>query len=360
MNDFIKALASPDEAERLYAVQDMAETGSIEYVIPLFDQLRIDESQLVRDAIVAGLKRINCSSISDRIFTLFLSPEAYLRNTAVGLFASQKDQSIGYLATQFDHADREVRKLILDALFEIGSPDAMLAIRAYIYDESLNVKITAVEYLGRLGDKDSVSDMIDLFDRELEPMLLATVLESLGNMSAGPAIKHIIETLAPGGDINQAPSLYLPPLLRLTAKVGDREDVIGVLGSVDNIVLYAEDVMNALDEGGRRFPDLAMNRVIQERIITIIQSTEVQHEIRLQAAEKLASLAEKDASMSECGYELGLDLINQPEMMIAGVRLLAASGRPQSTSIIHGVIDCMKDDDLRVLCEDIVSSAVAY
>jgi HEAT repeat protein len=247
-----------------------------------------------------------------------------------------------------------VRKLILDALFEIGTPDAMLAIRAYMYDESLNVKITAVEYLGRLGDGDSASDMIDLFGRESEPMLLATVLESLGNMSAGPAIKRIIETLAPGGDIKQAPPLYLPQLLRLVAKVGDREDVTGVLSSVDNTILYAEDFMNAVDEAGRRFSNLTRARPIQERIIAILSDREVPGEIRIVAAEKLAALAGEGDAMRGILYELGLELIAQPAMTLAGVRLLAASARPEAAGIIQGVIDRTKDDELRVLFEDIV------
>jgi hypothetical protein len=232
----------------------------------------------------------------------------------------------------------------------------MLAIRAYMYDESLNVKITAVEYLGRLGDSDSASDMIDLFSRESEPMLLATVLESLGNLSAGPAIKRILETFVPGGDFSQAPTLYLPQLLRLVAKVGDREDVTGVLSSVDNIILYAEDIMNALDEAGRRFSDLTRTKVIQDRIVAILSNIEVPNEIRIVAAQKLAALAGEDARITEIIYELGLQLITQPEMTLAGVRLLAASARPEAIGIIQGLIDRTKDDELRVLYEDIVGS----
>ncbi|MDX9971575.1 MAG: HEAT repeat domain-containing protein [FCB group bacterium] len=352
MDEFAKALAGTDEAERLYAVQDMAETGNAVYAPLLVARLLVDESGLVRDAIVSGLKRLDCTAIFEPLFDLFLSPDAYMRNQAVVLFAAQNDDALGFLATRFDHADREVRKLILDALFEIGTRDAMLAIRAYIHDESLNVKITAIEYLGRLGDCESADDMLELFQREDDPMLRSTVLESLGSIASGAAVEWIVKTLAFDGDINRTPPLYLPQVLKLVAKVGDRAFIVDVLGSVENYSLYAEDLLKALDEGSRRFSDLAADPVLQKRLVAILKDKEVHCNVRGAVAERLARMAESGITSGDHLFELGMNLMARPELVVAGVRLLAVSAHPRAEGIIRTITERTQDDVLRALCED--------
>ena len=193
-----------DEGERLYAVEDIAEGGMPESVPSLAVALKAETSQVVRDALLFALKRLDCSNAYPLIFDLFRSEDAYLRNAAVSIFGAGGDDAVAYLTSRLDEADREVRKLILDALMETGLPDAVFAIRAELHDAAPNVRITAVEYLGRLQDAESVEEMLALFRTDPEPMLRASIMEALSSIGNVSAIKEAISFLMPEGGVNDA------------------------------------------------------------------------------------------------------------------------------------------------------------
>ncbi len=194
MYELVKALNSFEEAERIYAAQDIAETKHPDMAVYLLNRLPLEESHAVRDAIVFALKNLPCSEIYDMLFKFFRSPDAYLRNAAISIFGSEGDKAIDFLTSHINHADGEVRKLILDALFASGVPGAIQAIRQAMNDPSVNVQITAVEYLGRLEDRDSVNKIIELFQEKAEPMLRIAILEFLYMVGSGTDIMKIFQS----------------------------------------------------------------------------------------------------------------------------------------------------------------------
>ncbi|MBF0398605.1 MAG: HEAT repeat domain-containing protein [Desulfobacterales bacterium] len=200
---------SDNESIRLYAAQDIADTKDPELVLPMIKRLEIETSQIVREAIVFGLENMPCDDIFEELFKLFFSTDAYLRNAAVSIFSHQKDEPITFLVLKMDNTDREVRKLIIDALFGIGTQDSCIAIRAALNDPAINVKITAVEYLGRLEDKESADELIALFENESEPMLRASILEALLIIGTNEHLNKIISITAPDCDFAAIDFSYL-------------------------------------------------------------------------------------------------------------------------------------------------------
>ena len=194
-----KKLNHPDEAERIYAVHDIMDNNITELLPDLVEKLVTEESIAVKNAIVEALKNMDISSIYEILFELFSSPDAYLRNAAVEIFASSLDKegAVAFLASKLDHANKEVRKLILDSLVEIGTLSAIMAIRASLYDSSKNVQITAAEYLGKLKDKESLQELIELFKKDSEPMLRVSILHALREIKEGFKIKDIIKMVLP-------------------------------------------------------------------------------------------------------------------------------------------------------------------
>jgi HEAT repeat protein len=269
---FIKELNNPDEVRRIYAAQDIAETGNSELSLHLLNKLPAEESQAVRDALVFALRTLPCSGIYENIFKLFRSPDAYLRNAAIDIFGSEGHAAIPFLTSHLNHADREVRKLILDALFSIGAPDAIQAIRSALRDPSVNVRITAVEYLGRLEDKESAKEMVNLLQEETEPMLKIGILESLSLIADREDILNVFSILIPNLDFSRADSLYLPCMIRLSGKIGDPEIIAGLGESIPNLEMYAEDILHAIEQAAAQFKDTQktgrilnlINRIIKE------------------------------------------------------------------------------------------------
>ncbi|MCP4350926.1 MAG: HEAT repeat domain-containing protein [Desulfobacterales bacterium] len=78
-------------------------------------------------------------------------------------------------------------------------------------DPSMNVQITAVEYLGRLEDRQSVDNLLNLFRDETEPMLRIAILEAISLIECRKTdIEEFVSILAPYGDFALADPLYYP------------------------------------------------------------------------------------------------------------------------------------------------------
>jgi HEAT repeat protein len=273
MEDLIKALNSPEEVDRIYAAQDIAETKDPAHAVHLLERLSVEKSQAVNDAVVFALKNLPCSGNYDMLFKLFRSPEPYLRNAAIGIFGSEKEEAVPFLSSHLNHADGEVRKLILDALFATGDPGIIGVIRQSLHDPSVNVRITAAEYLGRIEDRDSVNELIGLFQKESEPMLRIAVLDSLLLIGEFSDIMNLFSIISPKGDFKQTDPLYLPQIINLAAKTGDAAIICKVLDAIPDIGIYSEDIIHALDQAERKFKGLCRHADILDIIKKIIEKT---------------------------------------------------------------------------------------
>ena len=253
-----KKLNHSDEAERIYTVHDIMDNNITELLPDLVKKLVTEESIAVKNAIVEALKNMDISSIYEILFELFSSPDAYLRNAAVEIFASSSDKEgvVAFLASKLDHANKEVRKLILDSLVEIGTPSAVMAIRASLYDSSKNVQITAAEYLGKLKDKESLQELIELFKKDSEPMLRVSILHALREIKEGFKIKDIIKMVLPEKKVIEENIIFLPELMKLVADLGEKEDIIYLLEIIKYDSAYAYDLIDFLIKICQKFPEL--------------------------------------------------------------------------------------------------------
>ncbi len=353
MEDLIKALQSTDEADRLYAVEDIAELGTSEAAIPLIYQLAREQSEAVKNAVVFALAHLDCRQVYEQSFEFFTSTDAFLRNAAVTIFGAGGEEAVAYLTSKLDCQDREVRKLVLDALFEIGSPETLLVIRAGLYDESPNVQITAVEYLGRLNDDEAVSDMISILSETDEPMLKAAILETLSMVGKVENIQDVLDVMIPAGDIMGVDSFYLAPLTDLTAKVGSIEHIIKMLGAIENIELYGAEVVNIIDTACKRMGDIFEHDEILAKVREIIICPEVATYIRYDAVKCIVH--RETCSVSGPEYQMIAKALldeNNPEMLLPAVRLLARSGTDEDMLKIKELAENTEDNDLLELCEE--------
>ncbi len=312
-----KSLASADEGERLYAVEDLCEAGVPESVPYLVASLEGESSQVVRDAMLFALKRLDCSSAYPLIFDLFRSEDAYLRNAAVSIFGAGGDDAVAFLASRLNEADREVRKLVLDALMETGLPDARLAIRAGLHDTAPNVRITAVEYLGRLRDTGSVGEMLALFRTDPEPMLRATIMEALSSLGDISAIEAVVCLLMPEEGVNDLNGIYLPQLMKLVGTAGSEEDAVRVLGSVPDVDVYAEDIITMLGQAKRRLGGVALGREAQDALHKVVAAPSLREDLQYGA-----------------------------------LALIAQSGTARARKTIEEIMKKADDEDLRSFCHE--------
>ncbi len=266
MQDLIDALNGSDESGRIYAAQDMAETHNPDFAVHLLKKLQIEQSQGVRDATIFALRTLPCSEIFDQLFEMLRSPDAYLRNAVISIFGDQGKNAVSFLAQQLNHQDGEVRKLILDALFATGDPESLNAVRLCLKDSSVNVMITAIEYLGRLEDKQSAGMLIELFRQNDEPMLRIAVLESLVLIGDPSHIREIFSILAPNNDFGNTDPFYIPQMLQLSARAGDAALFAEITEKIANINLYTEDILDAIESASKQNQDFPNHPKISQII----------------------------------------------------------------------------------------------
>ncbi len=127
--ELLNGLRNPDEAERIYAVEDVIALKAEELYPSLISHLYNEESRLVRELIVEGLKVLDIYDHFGKIAKYFESTDAYVRNCAIEIFGSKGEEAVAFLTSIMDHENKEVRKLILDSLVATSSKYSIPALR---------------------------------------------------------------------------------------------------------------------------------------------------------------------------------------------------------------------------------------
>ncbi|GAB6183606.1 HEAT repeat domain-containing protein [Thermodesulfovibrio hydrogeniphilus] len=264
------------EEERLLQIYEMMESPDQEKIRQLIEILKKEDSIAMREAIVTSLKYLDLQPFYEEIFNLFSSEDAYLRNAAVEIFGAKGSDAVAFLTSKMDSQYHEVRKLILDSLVLIGSPEAQLAVRAYIYDENPNVQITAVEYVGKLQDKESVPELIKLFKQKDEPMLRSTIIQSITELESEEGCREIFKYFSN----TEIPEYLLPDFLKMVAKVGDLETILKTLNILKYSTAVAKDLIDFIEETANRFPEIKNNPKVQDMISKILNDPFVDEELK--------------------------------------------------------------------------------
>ena len=116
LDEYIKRLDSADEAERIYAAEDIGYANRAEGVPPLLERLPAESSRAVREAIFAALESIEDDAVIEGAIRLLASEDSFLRNQAVDLLRHRGPRVISFLSQAFPEADSDERKLMLDVL----------------------------------------------------------------------------------------------------------------------------------------------------------------------------------------------------------------------------------------------------
>ncbi len=390
MNKIIKALSSKEESERLYAVQDIIALkdspnsdktdGYVNeadtYAETLVRHLEHETSQAVRDSIVYALKLMPCTKAFTLLFELFQNPDAYLRNAAVTVFGTKGVDGVAFLTSLLDHADREVRKLVIDSLFQIGSKEdafrsgakeAVLAIRAGLNDPSINVRITAVEYLGQLNDTQSVEDILDMLQNEKDPMLITAALETILQIGDQTNIQDTINFLSHNAldqkdvnadvDILNVHPVFLPEFIKLAAKCGTVENIVAIVEFLHGKKTYSKDIVSAIQDMSKRDSSILYEDKIKNFIIDTIKDSEMAENVRYAAAEIVLDEYQNGEQILFFNKKMYLDmgrlLIKEPLMLNAGLRFLSKSETIEGREMIDNIKAATKDVSLLALCDDL-------
>lgn len=221
LTEYVAKLNCADEAERTYAAEDIGYLNAPEGVPALLDRLGQEPSRTVRDAIFQALIRIDADAAIEGSILLFGSEDPQIRNQAVDVLRRKGTRSIPFLNTVMQDGDKDMRKLVLDALSGVQSGEAREIYAAALSDKDVNVVITAVENLGQLRSGEFRNQIENLLQTDSHPMLVGACLEALVGIGH-PSSLDTIRGCFP--DLAALPDFLLASCLKAMAALGSGKE----------------------------------------------------------------------------------------------------------------------------------------
>ena len=225
LEEFVEKLDCADEAERIYAAEDIGYLNSPEGVPPLVRRLDGEPSRAVREAIFQALTRIDGDAAIEGAIRLLSSDDPQIRNQAVEVLRHKGAPSIPWLSAVMQDGDKDVRKLVLDVLSGVESSGAEAIYRAALGDPEPNVVITAVENLGRTRATGFRRPIEELLLAGSHPMLDGACLEALAGIGDEQSLLAIRQRFP---ELAALPDFFLVSCLKAIGALGTASDAAEV------------------------------------------------------------------------------------------------------------------------------------
>ncbi len=270
MNKEIELLKEASDEEKINVLieiksKKLYDDSVIEEILSLF---KTTENELVRERIEDILSEVDSDKVIKELISCFSHYEAIVRNTAIKILQKKGEKVLPYLKEVYPKSDKDVRKLILDTASEIiENREAVLELISYgLSDEDINVRISAVEYVGKL-ELFELSDVVfKIFKEADEPFLKITALETLSIVDRGKHLKEIIEYM---NALEDEKELLIFPFIKYIGGNGGKEELFIISELFETYSeIYLKELTNAVEhiverEGIKRLPDTVFDKLFE-------------------------------------------------------------------------------------------------
>jgi HEAT repeat protein len=266
LRECVDKLTSADEAERMYAAEDIGYANQAAGVDALLARLPEEPSRAVREAIFGALRQIDHDSVIEGALQLLDSDDSFLRNQAVETLRARGARAIPYLDRAFLDGDCDRRKFVIDVLGRLGDSGTSEIYARALKDSDVNVVITAVESLGNARQTNFRETVEELISAGAHPMLTCASLEALAQIGDAGSMDAVRARLGPAGGL---PGYLRPAYLKLLGAKGRQEDVVEVAETIGGDGLEAS-ALNALTALRNRYSDLKLPDGLSQRLRDIV------------------------------------------------------------------------------------------
>ena len=321
----IANLALEDEAERIFAAEDLGYADAPEAVAALVARLAVEPSRKVRETMFLALERIDRPEVRVHMAMMLDSDDAFLRNQAIGLLQRKGAAAAPVLLARMADADPDVRKFVLDAAAGISSPDVEPIYEAAMRDPDTNVLIAALEHLGQQRKSRFKEAVEEIFLKATEPMVVCAAFAALlqiGDAASWQGIRQRYPTAA------SVPNWELGWWIRALGEfgpAGDIESFHDLLLSHDGKV--APDTIDALERFQVRHGRVGITAEFWQLLREMLQAT-MAPEDKLQLfrvaggfgapaaiGDNLVALLEQGDRLTKLGAIEGIKRLGRPDLL---------------------------------------------
>ncbi|MBI3610093.1 MAG: HEAT repeat domain-containing protein [Nitrospirae bacterium] len=242
----LKELQDGNPEVRLHAVEKLALLKDPRFVTYLIEMLGDPEWRVRKTAVIAVTNREQNEHLAEQLIqVLYLEGNVGKRNAAEESLIQIGRVGLPLLLTHLRMADKDVKKILIEILGEIGDKQAVQELIMALNDVDENVRGAAIEALGKLRDVRAVEVLIPLLQTE-NPLIRFTAVK---------ALERIGDERAVG------------PIIRIANKKGLERGALEALGTFANPAVVAP-ILTALQEGSQKVKESALKALVDhyERI----------------------------------------------------------------------------------------------
>lgn len=268
LRECIEKLACEDEADRMYAAEDIGFANQVEGVQALLARLPVEPSRAVREAIFAALQQIEGDAVIEGVLVLLDSEDSYLRNETVEILRARGARVLPCLERAFNSGESDRRKFIVDILGKVSDTGTSGIYDRALADTDLNVVITAVESLGARRMVAFREQVENLISTEGHPMLNCACIEALAQIGEGSSVTTVRGRL---GAEQEIPAYLQASYLKLLGAKGGPEAIheIARLSGRDEL---EEHTLNALTSLRSRYRNLDIPEDLMRPLQNVVNS----------------------------------------------------------------------------------------
>ena len=319
LDSLIANLNHPDEADRMYAAEDLGLANDPAGISPLCRRLKAEPSRAVKEAIFTALGRISHPDVLKEAAAFLRWDDPYICNQMVQILAQRGASALPHVEPILRDGDDHARKLALDVIGRIQAPGLDELYRRVLRDPNANMVITAIEYIGANRLNTLKPEMEALFDQAQEPMLLTATLETLCVVGDSTSLDRILTRFH---DPSIVPEMLRYSIVKAIGSLGGmRHSPRLALLLEGHLESLAQPVVDALMSLRARFPRTPLPEALRQALLTFLDR-DIPEVLRYQ----IVILFWHDQL--------------EPEIKS---RLEAAAQRVQATDLVQGLRERMKD-----------------
>lgn len=226
-----------DSTVRRDAIESLTGIKDARVLYPLIKALQ-DEDHGIQQAAMDALIAFEDESAVYNVLPLLSDSRVYVRNIAREILDKIGGYGIELFGFHIKDKDEDVRKMIADILGTIKRPGASELLMEMLRDPCSNVRSSAAEGLGRIGDSSAVEPLIDLLCDEYWVAFFAA--GALGQLRDKRAVKPLIRLIASTNIEVQVMAI------EALSSIGGEEAVDGMLEALDSL---SPETMNIVVKG---------------------------------------------------------------------------------------------------------------
>jgi len=182
--------------EKLAFLRKAEKEGRKDSIDLLIEILETETQTSIKEKVLLVLGSLLSASAYKSMERMLLSSDAFTRNGAIRILKGSQTHLFEHLRKLAQHQDKDVRKFAIDSLPEGNSDETIEILGERLSDREINVRITALEYLGNREASHFAEQIEDMLMHEQNLMLRCSALEALAKIGVSPRHQAIVKQLS--------------------------------------------------------------------------------------------------------------------------------------------------------------------